>query len=90
MPTVPGKRSSVVPLGKPDDVDYMMALATMQKLGRFADRLDPIQTGQVEDRRQDEDELAAQTAAARRIRGAVQRPRDEVMDAFEAMKAKRR
>ena len=76
----------------PSDTDLLMAMATMERLGRLptfderfrghvplVDRLDPSLQGQIEDRRQDEDELAAQEAASRKLRMATIRPQVSVM-----------
>jgi len=73
---VPGSPNMPVPMpiSKPSETDYLMALSVMKKLGKFdrpifdagtfASRLDPVE-GQVEDRRGNEASDAAEVAASR-------------------------
>jgi len=89
VPRGPAPQSSE----EPSSTDLLMAYATMERLGRlpsFRERLDQSLHGQIDDRRQDEDELAAQEAAAKATRRSVVRPpQDPVMAEFAAMKRRR-
>lgn len=100
MPTVPKGSSGFQPrvVDAPSETDMMMALAVMKQNGILS-KLDPNLQGRIDDRRGEPPSGAAdadlpdiaqdlRAQAANRTKRSVRR-RDNVMSAFEDMKARR-